>query len=87
MALLIWFTMGLSIWHFSVFVPDRFWGGIVGALLGSIFGAMVVGIAIHLAQSKAMNDVDIVTVFPGILGALLGLAAIYMIGIKKAEIS
>ena len=29
--LLVWVTMGIAVWHFAVFVPDRFWGGIVGA--------------------------------------------------------
>ena len=38
MAPLVWFTTALAIWHFTVFVPDRFWGGIVGAFLGSIAG-------------------------------------------------
>ena len=39
MALLVWFTVGIALWHFTVFVPDRFWGGIVGAFLGAIAGA------------------------------------------------
>ncbi len=43
MAAVVWFTIGLAIWHFTVFVPDRFWGGIVGALLGAVAGAMVTG--------------------------------------------
>ena len=38
MNLLVWVMMGIAIWHFAVFVPDRFWGGIVGA-----FGAAAVG--------------------------------------------
>ena len=35
MALLVWFTMGIALWHFTVFLPDRFWQGIVGALIGA----------------------------------------------------
>ncbi len=35
MGMLGWAIMGLSIWHFTIFLPDRFWGGIVGALVGS----------------------------------------------------
>ena len=27
MALLVWFTMGIALWHFTVFLPDRFWQG------------------------------------------------------------
>ena len=40
MAVLVWFTVGVALWHFTVFFPDRFWGGIVGALLGAVAGAM-----------------------------------------------
>ena len=36
MALLVWVTTGVALWHFTVFLPDRFWGGIVGALLGAV---------------------------------------------------
>ena len=43
MALLVWFTMGIALWHFTVFLPDRFWQGIVGAFLGSVLGAVVFG--------------------------------------------
>ena len=38
MAALVWFTMGVALWHFTVFVPDRFRGGIVGAFIGAIAG-------------------------------------------------
>ena len=43
MALLVWFTMGIALWHFTVFLPDRFWQGIVGAFLGAVAGAVVFG--------------------------------------------
>ena len=35
MSLLVWVMMGIAVWHFTVFVPDRFWGGIVGAFLAA----------------------------------------------------
>ena len=38
MGLLGWVMMGLAIWHFTIFLPDRFWGGIVGAFLGALIG-------------------------------------------------
>ena len=34
-GLLVWGMMGIAVWHFAVFVPDRFWGGIVGAFLAA----------------------------------------------------
>ncbi len=45
MALLVWFMTGIALWHFTVFVPDRFWQGIVGAFLGAVVGAIVSGAA------------------------------------------
>ena len=38
MGMLGWVMMGLAIWHFTIFLPDRFWGGIVGAFVGSLVG-------------------------------------------------
>ncbi len=38
MAMLVWAMMGLAIWHFTIFLPDRFWRGIVGAYLGALSG-------------------------------------------------
>ena len=35
MGLLVWVMMGIAVWHFTVFLPDRFWGGIVGAFLAA----------------------------------------------------
>ena len=40
MGMLAWVMMGLAIWHFTIFLPDRFWGGIVGAFVGSLVGAV-----------------------------------------------
>ena len=47
MAMLAWIMMGLAIWHFTIFIPDRFWGGIVGAFVGALIGAMVFGLAVN----------------------------------------
>ncbi len=82
MAALVWFVVGISLWHFTVFVPDRFWGGIVGALLGAIVGAMLTGAAAHIASGRAIGDTDIVTVLVAVPGALIGLAVIYFIGAR-----
>ena len=46
MGMLAWVIMGLALWHFTIWLPDRFWGGIVGAFLASIVGAIVTGIVI-----------------------------------------
>ena len=43
MAALVWFATGVALWHFTVFVPDRFWAGIVGAFLGASAGSIADG--------------------------------------------
>jgi hypothetical protein len=35
--------IGIAFWHFSVLVPDRFWGGIIGAFLAALAGALLSG--------------------------------------------
>ena len=82
MAALVWFVVGIALWHFTVFVPDRFWGGIVGALLGAIVGAMLTGAIAQIASGKTIGDTDIVTVLVAVPGALIGLAVIYAIGAR-----
>ena len=34
MGMLAWVMMGLALWHFTIWLPDRYWGGIVGAFVG-----------------------------------------------------
>jgi hypothetical protein len=82
MAALVWFTVGVSLWHFTVLVPDRFWGGIVGALLGAVAGAMVTGAVAQVATGDSIGQTDIATVFYAIPGTLIGLAVIYAIGVR-----
>lgn len=82
MAALVWFTVGVAIWHFTVFVPDRFWGGIVGAFLGASAGSMVTGALAHIASGRGIGETDIATVIVAVPGALLGLALVYVIGAR-----
>ena len=83
MAALVWFTVGIAIWHFTVFLPDRFWAGIVGAFLGAATGAMITGAIGQIASGKSIGDTDIATVIWAIPGTLLGLAAIYWLGMRQ----
>ena len=47
MGALVWAMVGLALWHFTIFLPDRFWGGIVGAFLGALFGAILFGLIVN----------------------------------------
>ena len=83
MSALVWLTMGIALWHFTVFVPDRFWGGIVGAFLGAVLGSLIFGFVIHGFTVPGQNDTDLLTAIEAIPGALLGMGLIYWIGLRQ----
>jgi Ca2+/Na+ antiporter len=83
MAALVWFTTGIAIWHFTIFIPDRFWGGIVGAFLGAAVGAMLTGAIVHIASGQGIGETDIGTVLAAIPGTLAGIALVYAVGIRS----
>jgi hypothetical protein len=83
MAVLGWTMVGLALWHFTVFLPDRFWGGIVGAFLGALVGSVLFGFAVNGFGVPARADTDVLTVLQCVPGTALGLAAIYAFGISR----
>jgi hypothetical protein len=87
MAAVVWFTIGIALWHFTVFVPDRFWAGIVGALLGAIAGAMVTGAIFQIASGRTIGETDLATVLVAVPGTLIGLAVIYAIGVRREHLA
>jgi hypothetical protein len=85
MALLVWFMMGIALWHFTVFLPDRFWQGIVGAFLGSVIGAVVFGAIVEVASGKGLGDTDLGTALTAVPGVAIGLAVVYAIGVRSEQ--
>ena len=83
MALVVWITMGIALWHFTVFLPERFWQGIVGAFLGSVLGAVIFGLIVELASGKGLGDTDIVTALTAIPGVAIGLGVVWLIGVRQ----
>jgi ABC-type Fe3+ transport system permease subunit len=88
MGMLGWVMMGLAIWHFTIWVPDRFWGGIVGALVGSLVGSIVVGLIIFSVKVSSLRvpgekATDIAVVLYAVPGALLGIALVYAEGMRR----
>jgi hypothetical protein len=84
-----WVMMGLAIWHFTIFLPDRFWGGIVGALLGALAGAIVAGLAIYAIKSSSLQvpgikATDVGVVLYAVPGAIIGLALVYFEGVRRS---
>ncbi|MDX6631782.1 MAG: hypothetical protein QOH00_4028 [Gaiellales bacterium] len=80
MSVLVWVMMGIAIWHFTVFVPDHFWGGIVGAFIAAIVGAVVIGVLANGIDIPGQDQTHIGQALLAIPGALIGLAASYYYG-------
>ena len=80
MSIFVWVMMGIALWHFTVWFPDKFWGGIVGAFVAAIVGAVVVGFAIAGFKIIGRHDLDIAVAFEGIPGAVLALAGSWYYG-------
>jgi uncharacterized membrane protein YeaQ/YmgE (transglycosylase-associated protein family) len=80
MSLLVWAMMGIAIWHFTIFFPDRFRGGIVGAFLAALFGAVLVALIINGFSIPGRHDTTLADAFEAVPGALIALAASYFWG-------
>jgi hypothetical protein len=85
MALLVWFTMGIALWHFTVFLPDRFWQGIVGAFVGAVLGAIVFGLIVETISGKGLGNTDLATALTAVPGVAIGLAVVWLIGIRAEQ--
>jgi hypothetical protein len=85
MALVVWVTMGIALWHFTVFMPDRFWQGIVGALLGATIGAVVFGALVAAIAGQGLGSTDIGTALIAVPGTAIGLAVTWAIGVRSEQ--
>lgn len=85
MALIVFFMMGLALWHFTVFVPDRFWQGIVGAFLGAVLGSVIFGWIVQELSGKSLGETDLSTALIAVPGTVIGLAIVYALGVRSEE--
>ena len=83
MGALVWVMMAIAIWHFTIFLPDHFWSGIVGAFLGAVVGSVLVGLALHGFDVPGNDEMSAVTALEGVPGALLGMGAVWLIGLRQ----
>ena len=82
MSLVVWVMMGIAVWHFTVFLPDRFWGGIVGAFLAAVLSAAIFGFAVNGGTVPGQNDTELVQALIAIPGSAIGLAISYFWGAR-----
>jgi hypothetical protein len=82
MSLLVWIMVGLAIWHGTVWLPDNFYGGIVGAFLGALIGSVIFGLIINVGSVPGRHDTHLLTGVEAIPGALLGLGVMWWLGVR-----
>jgi hypothetical protein len=83
MAMFAWIMMGLALWHFAIFLPDRFWGGIVGAFLGALFGAVICGLLVNGFTIPGESETHILQAIEAAPGAVIGMALVYYEGVRR----
>jgi hypothetical protein len=83
MAMFAWVMMAIALWHFAIWIPDRFWGGIVGAFLGALVGGILSGLLLNGFTVPGQDDTHILQALEAVPGALLGIAAVYYEGVRR----
>jgi hypothetical protein len=83
MSMLVWVMMAIAVWHFTIWLPDHFWGGIVGALLCAVFAAAIFGFVVSGFTVPGRHDTEITAAFEAIPGSLIGLAFAYFYGLTQ----
>jgi uncharacterized membrane protein YeaQ/YmgE (transglycosylase-associated protein family) len=84
-SILVWVMMGIAIWHFTVFVPDHFWGGIVGAFLVAVVGSVIFGLVVNGFSIPGRHDTHIGQALIAIPGSLIALGISYWYGSRQDE--
>ena len=85
MSVLVWAMIGIAVWHFAVLVPDRFLGGIIGALLAALGGALLSGYLLPLPGVPGDNPPGYMAAFWALPGALLAMAVSYWSGSRRSQ--
>jgi len=83
MAALAWVMMGIALWHFAVFVPDRFWGGIVGAFAAATVGSVLVALALRGFTIPSQEETNALVTLEAVPGTLLGLGLAWFAGVRQ----
>ena len=83
MSIFVWSMAGIALWHFTVFVPDRFAGGIIGAFLAAWGGGLLSGYVFEGLALPSHNPPGMHHVLYALPGALIGLVACYVWGARS----
>jgi hypothetical protein len=82
MSVFIWAMVGIALWHFAVLVPDRFWGGIIGAFLAATAGALLSGYVLPSPGLSLANPPGMTEALWALPGSLAALGLSYWYGAR-----
>jgi hypothetical protein len=85
MSIFVWTMMGIAVWHGCVLVPDRFYGGLIGAFVTALLGALVSGYLLPAPGIPPHNPPGLEHALWPLPGCLIGLAALYWYGAYKGR--
>lgn len=83
LSVVVWIMIGMALWHFAVLVPDRFWGGIIGAFAAAVAGALLSGLLLPQPGISNSNPPGANEAVWAIPGSLLALVASYLYGARR----
>ena len=78
LSVFVWVMAGTATWHFAVLVPDRFYRGIIGALVAANAGSMAFGLG--ASGFVLPNTTEPADALIGLTGGLVGLAVSWLVG-------
>lgn len=84
MSVFVWSMVGIAIWHFTILIPDRFAGGIIGAFLAAWFGGLGSGFLLEGLAIPSHNPPGIHHVVYALPGSMAGLIACYALGARAS---
>jgi uncharacterized membrane protein YeaQ/YmgE (transglycosylase-associated protein family) len=82
-SVLVWLMVGIALWHFTVLVPDKFAGGIIGAFLAGVVGAAASGFALPSPGVPTENPPGLSEAIWALPGSVLALALSYFWGSRR----
>jgi uncharacterized membrane protein YeaQ/YmgE (transglycosylase-associated protein family) len=83
LSIFVWAMIGIACWHAAVLVPDRFWGGIIGAFLVALAGALVSGFLLPQPGISGANPPGLGVALWAIPGSVAALIASYWYGTRR----
>ena len=83
MSVFVWVMIGVALWHVAVLVPDRFYGGIIGALIAAVAGALVSGYLLPSPGVPTDNPPGVIAAVWPIPGSLVALLGTYLYGARR----